>query len=150
MREILGISTAANLGIHALVYLAVRGQGTTCSVQSIARDLKVSHSHLGKVLQQLCQHGLLQSSRGAMGGYRLVVDPEQLQLLEVIELLDGPSELDVCALGLPTCLDDDCPLADIAREVHAIIVRRLGDTPVAEMARACRDSRGRGADEVIP
>jgi Rrf2 family protein len=43
-----------------------------------------------QVLRSLVTHGVLQSTRGVEGGYRLDRDPREISLLEVIEAIDGP------------------------------------------------------------
>ena len=45
-----------------------------------------------QVLRSLVTHGILRSTRGVEGGYSLVRPPEEVNLLEVIEAVDGPIE----------------------------------------------------------
>lgn len=56
-----------------------------------------------QILRNLVTHGILQSTRGVDGGYRLERSPEEISLLEVIEAIDGPLVANLpTSEGLPT------------------------------------------------
>jgi Rrf2 family iron-sulfur cluster assembly transcriptional regulator len=64
-----------------------------------------------KVLQQLAHAGLLTSSRGQKGGFKLRRMPESITLAEIVGAVDGAESLSGCVLGLPQCDDrHPCPL----------------------------------------
>lgn len=54
-----------------------------------------------KILRKLSAAGIVASQKGATGGYRLVSNPEELSLAQIIECIDGPFELS-------HCLSPDC------------------------------------------
>lgn len=56
----------------------------------------VSESFLSKVLQRLVHVGMVSSHRGTGGGFCLRVLREKTKLLDVIEAIEGPLELNVC------------------------------------------------------
>jgi len=58
------------------------------SVTGIAGTLRVSPHHLAKVLRALGRAGLLDSVRGARGGYRFVANARRVTLLDVIGLFE--------------------------------------------------------------
>jgi Rrf2 family protein len=43
-----------------------------------------------QILRNLVTHGILRSTRGVEGGYRLTRSPDQISLLDVIEAIEGP------------------------------------------------------------
>ena len=104
MSSILRISEAANLGIHALVYLALERDCSPCSAGAIAKGLEVSESHLAKVMQRLAAAGMVSSTRGARGGFTIITDPDRTSLLQVLEAIDGPILSSGCLLGRGDCL----------------------------------------------
>jgi Rrf2 family protein len=134
MRELLGISTAASIGIHALVFLAARGRHQPCSTSSIAGALCVSESHLGKVLGTLCKRGFLQSNRGPKGGYGLMSSTRAASVLSVLEAIDGPFEVPACRVVQPGCSDGGCGLSRIAIEVHERLRREFAALSIDAMA----------------
>jgi len=62
--------------------------GRQFSVVDLAARLKASPHHLAKVLRALGRAGLVDSVRGARGGYRFAANPRRTTLMDVIELFE--------------------------------------------------------------
>lgn len=58
------------------------------SAAEIARKYGVSAHHLSKVLSELARAGIVESVRGAGGGYRLAGNPRRLTLLDVVVMFE--------------------------------------------------------------
>jgi Rrf2 family protein len=54
-----------------------------------------------QVLRKMVDHGILHSTRGVTGGYKLKRRPDAISLLQVIEAVDGPVTADLLTEGLP-------------------------------------------------
>lgn len=134
MSSIVRISEAANLGIHALVYLSVERECSPCSAGVIARALGVSESHLAKVMQRLVAAGMVGSTRGARGGFSLTADPSTTSLLSILEAIDGPVLSSGCLLGRETCLVHACWLAELEHDALKLLQRHLGKVTLADVA----------------
>lgn len=93
------ISQAALTAIHGLAYLANADAQTPVDVKEIAHELGVSSAYLAKVFQRLSHTHLVYSRRGPHGGYISPLQPEQINLLEIIETVDGPVATGWCELG---------------------------------------------------
>ncbi len=132
MGRLIQISEAANLAIHALGYLAQRNSPENRSASEIAGLLEVSEAHLGKVLQRLAKFGLVTSSRGARGGFRLAREPNDVTLLEVVELMDGPIVDDQCLLGKAVCWQRQCVFQPMLGQVHKLIKGHLESTRLSQ------------------
>ena len=63
---------------------------------ALVHATSVSESFLSKVLQRLVHTGMVTSHRGTGGGFCLKELPEKITLLDVIESIEGPLELNVC------------------------------------------------------
>jgi FeS assembly SUF system regulator len=64
---------------------------------------------VSKLLKQLLRAGLLFSSRGAGGGYRLARAPRAVSVADVVAAIEGPVALTECALGPGSCaLEQNC------------------------------------------
>lgn len=137
----LRISEASNLAVHALAYLADADEGRLVPAAEIARRLGRSASHLAKVLHVLAGHGLLVSSRGARGGFRLARDAGEIRVLDVIELMDGLRASRPCLLGEPICRPGHCLFGGVFKDVETKGLARLRTTTL-------RDFRARGARRV--
>jgi len=66
------------------------------TTKSLASSYQMPQELLGKVLQNLTRMGLLNSVQGVKGGYMLGQNPENIKLMQVIEILDGPMSITSC------------------------------------------------------
>jgi Rrf2 family protein len=83
-------SSACAYSLRALLYLARHeGDGPAAS-QRIAQAEGLPEKFLPKVLEPLASAGVLLSSRGPTGGYRLARPAKRIRLLDVVEAVDGP------------------------------------------------------------
>ncbi|MFH1262279.1 MAG: Rrf2 family transcriptional regulator [Pseudomonadota bacterium] len=118
MKNLIHVTTASNLAVHALGYLASRKDDGLCSASEIAEYLRVSEAHLAKVLQRLATHRLIRSMRGAHGGFALTRDPAEIPLLEVLETIDGPMASDSCLLGQSLCRPGSCLFQSLSQIIR--------------------------------
>lgn len=88
------VSLKATYGIMAMIDLAIHNDNHngTVPIQSkaIARRQAIPVRFLEQVLHAMKQVGLVESVRGAQGGYVLAKMPLELSLAEIVEALDGP------------------------------------------------------------
>lgn len=130
----LNFSVAANIAVHSLVYLAGLDRETTVSATQIAEKIAVSPSHLSKVLQELARQGLVNSTRGARGGFSLATDPQEVTLLEIIRAVDPPPKPNGCLLGEQICHGAHCKLKELREKVSQLVEAELSSTCLAEFA----------------
>ena len=104
------LSHTAEYALRSVLYLADQGDGASASADELARALSVPRNYLSKTLHRLAREGILGSTRGRGGGFRLAADPRRLTLLQVVEPFDQISAERRCLLGRPACSDrDPCP-----------------------------------------
>lgn len=75
------------LALYSVLEFAAR-PGRQLSVTEIAAALHVSPHHLAKVLRMLGRAGLVDSVRGARGGYRFVGNAKRVTLMDVVALFE--------------------------------------------------------------
>lgn len=84
------ISRKAKYAIKALKVLAEEyGKGPILII-CIAEKETIPRKFLESILLDLRNHGLLQSQKGKGGGYSLRVEPDRINLAQVIRVIDGP------------------------------------------------------------
>jgi Rrf2 family protein len=89
------------IALYAMTELA-KDPEERLAANTIAERFSVSVHHLSKVLGQLVRAGLVETARGAGGGYRLARAPKQITLYDVVEVFEGPHrEADNCLLQTP-------------------------------------------------
>jgi Rrf2 family protein len=84
------ISRQAKYALRALIALARLPPGQSMLTAEIARRQKIPKKFLEQILLILKRRGLVQSRRGALGGYALLKPAESITFAEVLRLIDGP------------------------------------------------------------
>lgn len=127
------ISEAANLAIHALAFINSFPPETDASTATIATKLNCSRSHLAKVLNQLVHKGLLRSNRGARGGFRLAIDANEIAILRIVEIIDGPIPETGCMLGRQICDRQLCVFHNLFTDFREGMVTRLKEVRLVDI-----------------
>jgi len=140
--NVLRISDAASLALHAMVLLAAHPD-TGISTKQIAHDLQVSEAHLSKVLQRLTKVGLAASTRGPRGGFTLAAPAESIMLLEVYEAIEGPLVATECLLGTRICNGRQCILGDLLTTVDGQVRDYLATTRLADLTSVYKSPKER-------
>ena len=128
----LKISEAASLAIHALIVLGAYPL-RSIPVVEIAGKIEVSKDHLAKVMQRLARAGYVRSVRGPKGGFSLIKQAEDITLLEVYELIEGPLIVDDCLLDEKICGTGLCPLGKALREANMKLKGYFESTKISEL-----------------
>ena len=131
------ISEAATIAFHTAAYLG-QNTGRLVSSREIARALGASENHLSKVLQRLAHSGIVLSTRGPSGGFKLRQGWEKMKLLEIYEAIEGPLKPGRCLLALPVCRGNKCALGVLVSRTDESVRKCLAGTTLAEMAKSFR------------
>lgn len=120
----LALSKKVEYGLIALVHMSALKGRDVAPAKNIAESCSIPPDLLGKVLQGLTRGGLVESTAGAKGGYRLRRPLEQLTLGSVIEALEGPVRLSKCQKGPEQCRRYDvCTIRDPVARLRAQLLQ---------------------------
>ena len=97
------LTRAGEYAVRCMLYLASLGTGELAMRKEIARAMEIPEQFLGKIAQQLSRAGFIDIVQGAKGGYRLVVPPQKLTLLDVVEAVVGEIFLNDCVMRPAAC-----------------------------------------------
>ncbi|MGB7919518.1 MAG: Rrf2 family transcriptional regulator [Desulfobacterales bacterium] len=97
------LTRAGEYAVRCMLYLASLGTGELAMRKEIARAMDIPEQFLGKIAQQLSRAGFIDIVQGAKGGYRLVVPPQKLTLLDVVEAVVGEIFLNDCVMRPDSC-----------------------------------------------
>jgi Rrf2 family protein len=103
------------------------------------------------ILVQLRDHGIVESRRGAQGGYRLIRDPARVSLADLIRVVDGPLALTPCAsrTRYRPCTDcvavSLCRLQPVMQQARDAVAAVLEQCSLASLANAPARPRRRAA-----
>ena len=119
------ITRQADYAIRAILYLSQLGPDEKASTSQIAEEKDIPLSFLAKIIAQLSVAGLLQTMRGARGGVTLARPAKDINLLEVVEAIDGPIQINECVNDSYQCSQHGCPMRGIWQDTQADLVNRL-------------------------
>ena len=92
------LSTKGRYSVTALYELALHyGEGVV-PLKTIAKTQGISEHYLEQLMAQLRRMGLVESVRGAQGGYTLALPPEEVTIGRIITAVEGPIALVDCLL----------------------------------------------------
>jgi Rrf2 family protein len=99
------LTSSCACALRALVFL-VRHEGDGLVAARVFAEARgMPEEYLRTNLKPLALAGILHSSRGPTGGYRLARPPQRISLLDVVEAVDGPMPGEVPRLGADAKLD---------------------------------------------
>jgi len=92
--------------LYAAVEMAAAADGQATTAAEVAARYRLPPTVVAKVFQRLVKGGVALGTRGVSGGYRLARPASQVQLLEIVELFEGPRAASTCVLG--ECAEGQC------------------------------------------
>lgn len=129
------LSQTAVYAVKAVLHLADAGDEEPMRVDDIAEALDVPRNYLSKILHVLAREGVLMSTRGPRGGFRLARHPSELRLEEVIEHFDEIASSSGCLLGRARCSDEHpCAAHERWKNVSAAVRAFLRETTIEDLA----------------
>ena len=131
------ISRTAQHAIRAVVHLARLEDGSFVGAAKLSETTGAPPNYLGKLMQSLAAVGLLESRKGAHGGFALAAPAHSIRLLDVVEPIDGVSRWEGCFLGQSTCsVDNACAVHERWALLRDEYLGLLRDTTIAELVAA--------------
>jgi len=131
MTNILKISEAASLALHAMIILS-KNREEPVSVKFIADELRVSANHLSKVMQRLVKTDLVRSVKGNRGGFKLAHNPEDITFLEIYEAIDGKFRPSGCLLSRKPCDSGKCIMGDLIKSLNEQVEHYFSEKKLSE------------------
>lgn len=130
------ISTRGEYGLRAMVELALRaGQGPV-PLKAIAESQGISEPYLEQLMGTLRKAGLVNSVRGAQGGYELARRPEQVKAGDVVRALEGPIVPWECvdeSSGVVCLLTEGCSTRLLWKKLQDAIEAVLDSVTLADL-----------------
>jgi Rrf2 family protein len=135
MQHVLRISRKIDYAIRAMIHLATIPEGTVVPFREIGRQMDVPEDFLAKILKTLVDQGIVRSTRGPHGGYKLARPAGTISVLEIIQAAEGPIAINVC-------LDDDdacgrqpiCNMSAVWREGQERMLDVFRQTSLSSLA----------------
>ena len=105
------LSRGCEYAIQTILHLAKHPDVKYISIKKIAEMNNLSYYFLAKVTQKLKKGGLLHSYTGPNGGIGLAKRSEEINLLQIVDVMDGLELGSKCIIGVPKCdPEHPCPV----------------------------------------
>lgn len=118
------LSTKGRYGTRLMLYLAIQKRDELVLLKDIAKNEEISKGYLEQLVPLLKAAGLIHSTRGAHGGYRLGKKAEDITLKDILEALEGPVTPTECVMNSASCTRSDCC---VPREVWSDLKGKIED-----------------------
>jgi Rrf2 family protein len=119
------LSTRSRYGVRMMADLAENFGKKPVFLKDIAKREEISEKYLSIIVIPLRAAGLIQSTRGAHGGYTLAKRPEEISLQDIFDALEGK----IC---LVDCVENpkECPRVGICptRDVWSVLGEKIRET----------------------
>ncbi len=148
-------SRASEYAILTLMHVVERDSLEGFSPKDVCTSAGIPEAFARKGLIALAKARILSGTPGPGGGYRLLHEPSEVSLLDIVLAVDGDRAFDECPLGVrcdetdkedcplvcatcmlaePNCgLDHLCPMHSLWRDAKELVVNRLRDTTLADV-----------------
>ncbi len=130
------LSTRSRYGLKAVIDLAVRYGSGPVSLPTLAGEQGVSEGYLEQLLRELKKGGVVNTVRGAQGGYELTCMPAELSVQRVLTLLEGSTAVVDCVSVEDHACNNACTCS--ARPLFLKLQNRINDvleqTTIQELA----------------
>ena len=137
----LRVSTRGEYGVRLMVDLARHYGASPRSLTEISQSqgLELKQQYLEQLVRSLREYGLVESTRGAHGGYRLTRAPAETRMSDVLRALEGPIAPMICAtegdMEVICNRLDGCSTKYLWSRVRDAITATLEATTLADLLR---------------
>ena len=129
------LTRAADYAVRVMVHLATVPARERVLLPVLAAATGAPESFLSKVLQALSRAKLISSRRGQSGGFEILTRGREASMLEVIEAIDGPLNLNVCLIPGESCARKMwCPAHPVWVQAQAAMLDVLSNAAIADLA----------------
>ena len=138
------LTSKAEYALRAMVFLAENQEKERPHARQIAERQTIPYKFLAQIMRDLRQAGIVKSVRGPQGGVRLARAADEINLLEIVEAVEGPLNIYTCVVGEGICeMQVTCPICEVLGETQEKIEEVFGGTNLAQMVASKAAKTGR-------
>lgn len=130
------LSRITDYGIVLMAHLARAPGDATRNAREVAEATHLPTPVVSKVLKMLARAGLLDSQRGAKGGYALARPAAEITVPQMIAALEGPIGLTECTVHPGACPQEaSCHVREPWQKINSVVRTALSEVTLADLAR---------------
>ncbi|MGV8146850.1 MAG: RrF2 family transcriptional regulator [Alkaliphilus sp.] len=130
------LSTKGRYGLKAMYELAAHFDEGLITIKYIAEKQKIPENYLEQLLSTLRKAKMVESIRGARGGYKLFCNPEKISVGDILRTLEGPIKLSECIMDTEhdSCDNDgNCSTQVVWRKIKNSITNVIDTITLQDM-----------------
>ena len=129
------LSTKGRYAVMAMTDLAGRQADRAVTLADIAARQEISLSYLEQLFSRLRRRGLVKSTRGPGGGYRLAKPADETKIIDIVLAVDEPMHATRCGGRIPGCMSkgERCLTHDLWAEMGAQVQNYLASISLADV-----------------
>lgn len=128
-------SKTAQYSIQSMLFIAANNSDQNILVRDVAKELGLPSSFLSKILQTLSRYGFLNSVKGPKGGFSLSEKGAGSTIAELVAVVDGPMNFDMCLAGFSPCSEENaCPFHQEWKRIREEIREVVNSKNIYELA----------------
>ncbi|GGK13321.1 hypothetical protein GCM10007962_04530 [Yeosuana aromativorans] len=130
-------SKACEYGIKAAIFIAINSyENRRVSPKAIAQEINSPQAFTAKILQELVRNNIVNSVKGAYGGFEIEqTNIKNIKLSQIVKAIDGDKIYNGCGLGLEKCDETHpCPVHDKFKDIRDNLKYMLEHTSLDELA----------------
>ena len=128
------ISTKGRYGLRILMDLALHQSEKPRLIRDIAKSQQISEKYISRLVIALRKAGMIRSVRGVNGGFHIAMKPEEITLLDVIEVMEGPLSIVDCVSAPKKCVHSkDCAPREVWCKLNDDIRALMRKTTLADI-----------------
>jgi len=109
-------------------------KGRVVPVPELVKELKIPRPFLRKILQGLGKRGIVRSYKGIGGGFRLAKHPEDIAVMDLVEVFQGPIKVNECMFKKELCPDRaKCALKQKIDKIEKYVISELGSITIDDL-----------------
>lgn len=135
------LSVTCKTAIKAVLYLASRADsGTNAGILEIADAINASEHTVGKLLQTLVKHQLINSVKGPSGGFNISTAQLKNPIMSIVTAIDGKEVFTSCALGLSKCsAAHPCPIHNDFQVARDALKKSFNNKKIIDLCGLVKD-----------
>jgi Rrf2 family protein len=145
------ISQTSQYALKALIFLIQEEKDKPVKVKKISEHIGVPQNYLSKIFHILTRKGILKSSTGKLGGFRLGLPPNKLLLSDIIEPFESSDFPKTCLLGQSVCSDESpCSAHHRWQLVSGLVTQFFDTTTLQELIEREKKSEVKLPNGLLP
>ena len=132
------LSLTCKTAIKAVIYLSSRtDHENKPGIREITAAINANEHTVGKLLQTLVKHQVINSVKGPSGGFFISREQQKLPLITIIEAIDGTDVFTECGLGLSKCsATHPCPIHNDYQEGRKLLEKMFRTRRIIDLCGA--------------